>query len=87
MRASDFLIDDFAQPLGSVPNVACACATKRGPKRKPQPSLAVRQSAVQPRKPVKPKSPVKPVASHHNSLQKSMLGQRKRQTGPSAKRA
>ncbi len=87
MRASEFLNDDFAQPLGSVPKLACACATKRGPKRKPQPSLAARQSAIQPRKPVKPKSPVKPVASHLNSLQKSMSGQHKLQAGPSAKRA
>jgi hypothetical protein len=68
MRAHEFLIDDFAQPLGSVPKLACACATKRGPKRKPQPSLAARQSAVRPRKPVKPKSPVKPVATGHNSV-------------------
>jgi hypothetical protein len=87
MRARDFLMDDFAKPLGSVPKLACACATKRGPKRKPQPSLAVRQSAVRARKPVKPKSPVQPVASQHNSLQKSASGQRKRQPGPSVKLA
>jgi hypothetical protein len=87
MRAHEFLIDDFSQPLGSVPNVACACATKRGPKRKQQPSLAARQSAVKPRQPVKPKSPVQPVASRHNSLQKSALGKHKRPVGPNAKRA
>ena len=87
MRAREFLNDDFAQPLGSVPNVACACATKRGPKRKQQPSLAARHSAVRPRQPIKPKSPVQPVASHHNSLQKSASGQHKRPTGPSPKRA
>lgn len=87
MRAHEFLMDDFAQPLGSVPNLPCACATKRGPKRKQQPSLAARQSAVQPRQPVKPKSPVQPVASHHSSLQKSGAGQHKQPTGPNSKRA
>lgn len=67
MRASEFLSDNFTRPLGSVPKPACACATKRGPKPKQQPSLAARQSAVRPRKPVKPKSPVKPVASSANN--------------------
>lgn len=67
MRASEFLGENFAQPLGSVPKLACACATKRGAKPKPQPSLAARQNAVHPRKPVKPKSPAKPVASHYNN--------------------
>jgi hypothetical protein len=87
MRVHEFLNDDFAQPLGSVPNLPCACATKRGPKRKQQPGLAARQSAVQPRQHIKPKSPVQPVASHNNSLQKSASGQHKRPTGPNAKRA
>jgi hypothetical protein len=87
MRAREFLDDNFAKPLGSVPNVPCACATKRGPERKSQPSLAARKNAVQPHKPVKPKSPVQPVASHHNNVQKSMSGQRKPKLGPSAKRA
>ena len=79
-------MDNLAQPLGSVPNLPCACATQRGPKRKPQPSLAARQSAVNPRKPVKPKPPIKPVASHNNNIQKTASGQRKLKAGPSTKR-
>lgn len=67
MRAHEFLGDDFAKPLGAVPKLACACATKRGAKPKPQPSLAARHNPVRPRKPVKPKSPVKPVASSTNN--------------------
>jgi hypothetical protein len=67
MRVWEFLSDNFATPLGSVPNLPCACATKRSAKRKQQPSLAARQNALRPRKPVKPKSPIKPVASHHNN--------------------
>jgi hypothetical protein len=70
MRACDFLGDDFAQPLGAVAKLACACATKRSAKRKPLPKLSARQNAVQARKPIKPKSPVKPVASHHNNIRK-----------------
>jgi hypothetical protein len=87
MRAHEFLNDDIAQPLGSVPNLPCACATKRGAKRKPLPSLVARRNAVQPIKHIKPKSPVQPVATSPDSLRNPASSQRKPKPGPSAARA
>lgn len=57
MRMNEIFDEDFALPLGSVPKVKCACATKQRQSKNRKPKLAV----IRPKKPSKPRPTVKPV--------------------------
>lgn len=57
MRMNEIFDEDFALPLGSVPKIKCACATKQRQTKTKKPKLGV----IRPKKPIKPRTTVKPI--------------------------